>query len=359
MWTRQEIEQHSVDMRQFADFRQSTLDNGMRIVEAYNSSGLTFNILPDRGLDIWQAFYNGLSLTWCAQGSPYPPDMGQEWLRQFNGGLLVTCGLTHVGHPETDSITGQWRDIHGLYSRLRATNVSVSRQWNAGNQYVIELKGVVCESMLFSEQLRLERTYTLTLGEPAIHIHDLVTNVGDMPSPLMVLYHFNVGFPLVGAGARLHTPDEKVVPRDDRAVPGLDAWPEYNAATPQYAEQVFLHHVKADHEGMSEALLARNNLGLSIRWDTRTLSYLTQWKNTRQGIYVCGIEPGNCWPEGRNMARDSGRLVMIEPGESQEFSCSLTMLGSAEAIQACQQRINTLAQTGRAVQGCDVSGYPI
>ncbi len=179
-----------------------------------------------------------------------------------------------------------------------------------------------------------------------------------MSSPLMALYHFNVGFPLVGAGARLHVPYEKVVPRDDRAVPGLNRWPEYDAATPQYAEQVFFHHVKAGQDGTSEALLTRNNVGLAIRWDTRTLPYLTQWKNTRQGIYVSGIEPANCLPEGRSRARDSGRLVMIEPGDSKEFSCSLTMLGSAVAIQNCQQRINTLMQTGRAVQGCDLSGYP-
>ncbi len=335
-WTRQEIEHHSVDMGQFADFRQSTLENGMRIIEAYNSSGLTFNVLPDRGLDIWQAFYNGLSLTWCAQGSPYPPDMGQEWLRQFNGGLRVTCGLTHVGPPETDAITGQWRDIHGLYSRLRASDVQVSRQWNAKNQYTIELSGVVCESVLFSEQLRLERIYRLTLGEPTIEIFDQITNLGDMPSPLMVLYHFNVGFPMVGAGARLHTPDENVIPRDDHAVPGLDRWADYDAASAQYAEQVFFHHVKAGQDGMSEALLTRNNLGLAIRWNTSTLPYLTQWKNTRQGVYVSGIEPSNCLPEGQNRARESGRLVMMEPGESREFSCSLTLLGDAKQPAAHQ-----------------------
>ena len=45
------IEQHSLDMRQFIDFRQSTLANGTRLIEAYNSSGLQFSVLPDRGLD--------------------------------------------------------------------------------------------------------------------------------------------------------------------------------------------------------------------------------------------------------------------------------------------------------------------
>jgi galactose mutarotase-like enzyme len=249
--------------------------------------------------------------------------------------LLVTCGLTHVGPPETDAITGQWRDIHGLYSRLRASQVSIKREWRDDNYYVIELSGIVCESILFGEQLRLERIYSLRLGEPTIKIADRITNCGDMPTPLMVLYHFNFGYPLVGAGTRLHTAHERVVPRDSRAVTGLDRWPEYEAATPGYDEQVFFHHVKADKDGESEVLLYRDDLAVVIQWDTRNLPYLTQWKNTRQGIYVSGIEPSNCLPEGRNAARSSGRLVMIEPGESREFWCSLMVL-----------------------QGCDLSGYP-
>ncbi len=105
--TREEVERHSLDMRQFIDFRQATLPNGMRIIEAYNASGLTFTILPDRGMDIWTAHYNGVPLTWISQGSPHPADFGQSWLRQFNGGLLTTCGLTHVGPPEKDDISGE------------------------------------------------------------------------------------------------------------------------------------------------------------------------------------------------------------------------------------------------------------
>jgi galactose mutarotase-like enzyme len=358
MWTRQQIEQHSVEMRQFIDFRQSTLDGGMRLIEAYNSSGLMFNILPDRGLDIWQASYNGKPLTWTAPGSPHPPDMGQEWLRQFNGGLLVTCGLTHVGPPETDAINGQWRDLHGLYSRLRASEVSIKREWHDDNYYVVQLSGVVSESILFGEQLRLERSYGLHLGEPTITIDDKITNIGDMSTPLMVLYHFNFGYPLVGAGTRLHTAHDKVVPRDARAVAGMDRWPEYDAPTPGYAEQVFFHHVKADEYGETEALLYRDDLAVAVKWDTRSLPYLTQWKNTRQGIYVSGIEPGNCLPEGRNAARSSGRLTMIEPGESREFLCSLTVLDKAEGIQGFYNRITDLQQTGGPASGCDLSGFP-
>src|SRR5215207_5289858 len=100
LWTREQFERHSVDMRQFIGFRPSTLTNGMRIIDAYSVSGLHFTILPDRGFDIWAADYKGIPLTWISQGSPHQPDFGQSWLRQFNGGLMVTAGLMNVGGEE-------------------------------------------------------------------------------------------------------------------------------------------------------------------------------------------------------------------------------------------------------------------
>src|SRR5262245_2437740 len=129
MFDRPTVEKHSLDMRQFIDFRQATLPNGLRTVEVYNGSGLTFTLLPDRGLDIWTAHYKGKPLTWISQGSPFPPDFGQSWLRQFNGGLMTTCGLTHAGPPETDDQTGEIRDLHGKFTRLRAGSLQINGGW--------------------------------------------------------------------------------------------------------------------------------------------------------------------------------------------------------------------------------------
>ena len=90
-----------------------------------------------------------------------------RWLRQFNGGLLTTCGLTHAGPPEKQPITDGGRDLHGLYSRLRANEVAIRGAWG-GESYVMDLTGVVSESTLFGEQLRLKRTYRLVLNTPII-----------------------------------------------------------------------------------------------------------------------------------------------------------------------------------------------
>jgi len=345
------LEQHSVDMRQFIDFRQVTFENGSRIVEAYNSSGLTFSVLPDRGLDIWTAHYKGIPLTWISMGSPHPPDFGQNWLWQFNGGLVTTCGLTHAGGWEDDAITGEKRGLHGNISQLRAYHVNVQGEWSH-DHYAMTLSGVISEGRLSGEQLRLHRTYRMSLGQPVIEIEDRVQNRGDRPAPLMLLYHINLGYPLVRAGARLHTPSHAVYPRDEVARPGFDRWPDYDAPTAQYPQQVFFHHLNANAEGVSRIALAQDDFGLEVEWDTSTLPYFTQWKNTCQGMYVSGVEPGNCIPEGQNAARDHGRLVHLEPGEDQTFRVRLAVLDGAEAVQCCLAEIYELRHSGSPVSGC-------
>jgi hypothetical protein len=366
-WTRALIEAHSVDLRQFIDFRQSTLPNGMRIIEAYNSSGLTFTLLPDRGMDIWTAHYKGIPLSWISQGSPHPPDWGQSWLRQFNGGLLTTCGLTHVGSAEVDDITGEQRGIHGNYTRLRAENIHIgesgfSRQADIDGETYLELSisATVYDAALFGTQLRVERTLWQS-NHPDIGIADVITNVGDQPVPLMLLYHFNLGFPLIQAGAKLHTAHQRVYPRDSAAAAGYDGWQTYEAASPGYPEQVFFHHLHGRNTDSSWATVlvtnAEEDFGLSLEWDGAWLPYFTQWKNTRQGMYVCGIEPGNCIPEGQNAARNNGRLQMLPPGETVETYLRLAVLDGIQGIQQGKALLARSQETGTPLKNVNLDNY--
>lgn len=356
-WTRETIERHSLDMRQFIDFRQSTLPNGMRIIEAYNGSGLTFTLLPDRGMDIWSAHYKGIPLTWIAPGSPFPPDFGQSWLRQFNGGLLTTCGLTHVGPPENDAVTGEHRDIHGDYTRLVAQNIRIDE--DKQQFYELTLKATIYQSRLFGEQIRVERTFRQRLGQPNIHLTDHITNMGDAPILLMLLYHINIGFPLISAGTKLHTPHQQVYPRDAEAKMGFDSWELYQAPQPNYAEQVFFHHLKTDETNRTSIILTNSaeDFGLQVVWDAGTLPYFTQWKNTRQGIYVCGVEPGNCIPEGQNAAKCNNRIVMLEAGQSLETSCSISVLEGTAAVQDHKNWLLQLQGTGKPIPKCTLEDY--
>ena len=351
---RDALARHSVEPRQWMDFRQATLPDGQRIIDATNSSGLAYTILPDRGLDVWTATYNDRPLTWISQGAPQLPDMALPWLQQFNGGLIVTCGLTHAGVAETDPETGEFRDLHGQYSRLRAVDVAVDRS----DPGALVLRGAVAEAKMFGVQLRLERRFTLRLGDPAIYLSDRVTNRGDQPAPLMVLYHVNMGYPLIAEGARFDTPHAAVYPRDAEARKGYVSWAEYAGPVPRYNEQVYFHHLK-QRDGQTRALIGRDNFGLLFEWDPAQMPYLTQWKNTREGIYVSGVEPGNCIPEGRNGARASGRLQMIEPGESRQFDLTLRVMPDAEAVRAARDAIAVLHEQGEPVSGVDLSDFSV
>jgi hypothetical protein len=343
----------------------------MRIIDARSASGLAFTLLPDRGLDIWSAHYKGIPLTWISPGSPHPPDYGQTWLQQFNGGLLTTCGLAHVGPPEMDEVTGVRRDLHGNYTRLRAQDVHVDTDSNfwinkteAGDshhRYELALNATIYESSLFGYQYKVQRKIWISLHQPNIGIADFVTNIGDQPAPLMLLYHINVGYPLVQAGAQLVTPHEHVYPRDAAALAGFDTWSRYEAALPGYAEQVFFHKLMALRQENAHVQIlltnAQEDFGFQVTWDTSTLPYFTQWKNTRQGIYVSGIEPGNCIPEGQNAARRNNRLQMLQPGESVETYVAMDVRDGSETVKACKAGILETQRDGHPLSACHLDDY--
>jgi hypothetical protein len=350
------LEQHSLDMRQFAGFRQFSLPNGLRALEAYNTSGLRYTILIDRGLDIWAADFRGTPLTWIAPGSPFQPDFGQKWLAQFSGGLLTTCGLIHVGGPEQDDATGEFRDLHGWYTRLRAADVAVTSAWEHGD-YLTRLTAEVVEGYLHGYHLRLKRTYELSLTAPEIRIRDLVTNAGDTLAPLMFLYHFNMGYPLVRAGTEFRTASQ-VYPRNDDARRGYDRWHVYDGPGVGRPEEVFFHHVRAQNDQTEVALVTGASLALSLQYSTANLPYLTQWKNMRSGMYVHGVEPGNCIPEGLNAARKTGRLHWLEPGETRDFGqIVLRVCDDADDVHALSARIDTLRREGLPVASCVLTDY--
>ena len=353
----QELARHSIDWRQFMDFRPATLENGIRIVEAYNSSGLHFTLLPDHGCDIWQASYKGIPLTWLSQASPKRPDYGQSWLQQFNGGLLTTCGLTHAGPPETDPQSGASRDLHGPYSRIPARIRAIEQHIDDQGHVTLTLKAEAVQNALFGEQLLLERSYRMTLGQPAIEIQDCVTNLADTPSPLMLLYHINLGYPLIQDGARLHIPS-KVYARDAIAEAALDHWASYEAPQPQFAEQVYFHQCITDDSLIASAVIESDSLGMVISWDTHQLPYFTQWKNTRESRYVAGIEPGNCIPEGQNAAQENERLQWLAPGESQNFTLRIEMIETPDLISSIAA-VSQIASSGTPVERCKLNIDPI
>ncbi len=328
-WTRSELLAQVGDLSQVAGIRLAEWsdgnERGVRVAECRTGSGLAFTILLDRGMDLGPAEFRGTSLAWhSANGFAHPmfyEPTGVGWLRTFGGGLLTGCGLTHLGAPDHEE---QDLGLHGRLSHLPARRVNTGETWD-GDECIFWVEGQMRQTSVFGENLTLTRRVAINLGQNVIAIRDVVENFADAPSPLMILYHLNLGFPLLDASGYLVAEPHPVRARDPIAAAGLDAWHQLQSPTVGYHEQVFYHDLPADTNGWSRLAYVNPNLGLLfvIRSQPAQLPNLIEWKMMGHGTYVLGLEPANCLVEGRSKERARGTLQFIQPGERREFDLEI------------------------------------
>lgn len=327
-WRRDQLLAHVGHMSQLGGVRSFEMNDGWergnRCLEVRNGNGLMFRVSPDRGMDISYAEYKGVPLAWRSPNGDaaphyYSPE-GSSWLRVFPGGLFVTGGLTHFGSAGEDE--GNPLGLHGRASSIPAAQVAVSEEW-VGDDYLCTIKGEIRESTLYGENVKLSRTIRSVMGEPVIRLRDTVVNEGFYPVPHMILYHFNLGFPLVSEHSRIDVQalDRRLVL--DHAGTGLDDWDKFEAPQPAYADRIAYVKPKPDPQGWGEcaviapALLDGRDLRASVRFQTNRLPYLYNWKTCSRGAYIFGVEPANCLGiNGRKEARENGTLPSLQPGES-------------------------------------------
>lgn len=326
-WSRDELRRYAGRMEQLAGIRAVEHTDGRargsRGLEVWTGSGLAFHVMADRALDISSCSLNGRALGWLSPGDEAHPaffePQGLGWLRSWGGGLLSTCGLDHFGSPSED---GGSFGIHGRIGNLPAEQVSYRTYW-ADDEYRLEISGLVRQTRPFGENLLLRRRISTALGASALTIDDEVINEGHEPTPHMILYHFNLGFPLISPATELDLPISKVTPRTERAAAAMDRHLQLQPPTPGFQEEVFIIEARGDTEARATARITNreNGIAAQLSWGTDTLPYLMQWKMMGEGMYVLGVEPGNTGTlEGRAEARRLGMLVELAPGESRHYS---------------------------------------
>jgi hypothetical protein len=310
------------NLSQIGGCRHYTLSEGwgrgMRATDINTGGGLQFTVLPDRGLDISLASYKGMNLVYLTcngetHPSYYEPE-GIGWLRTFAGGLLTTCGLTHLGPPCNDE--GDELGLHGRYSTLPVKQLSDLSDW-VGDEYHYKVRGIVEEGFLFGKKLRMDREIFSVCGQNKIRITDKITNFGNAASPYTILYHMNFGYPLLSEEAEFVIDPLETTPRDVDAAPGIKEFRNFIKPQQFYKEQVFFHTMKGDQHGETAVTLKNKKVGVAvnIKFNINQLPYITQWKMMGIGEYVLGIEPSNVKCKSRKTLRVENALPMLQPGE--------------------------------------------
>lgn len=295
--------------------------DGMRLLQVRNGKGLEFTVTPDRCADISRLCFRGMNMGYfspCGYVAPaYYDDKGDGFLKSFYSGFLTTCGLTAVGTPCEDA--GEVLPLHGTVSHIPAEHV----YWEA-DETEIRIHARICDERIFSHKLILNRTIICSLQENKFTIKDTIVNRGDTESPVMILYHMNMGYPLLSEKAVVKIPSVSVVPRNERAVQGLDSWSEMLPPQKQFEEQCYYHSF--DHKGRASIFNPEIGQGLEITFDADSLKCFTEWKMMGQRDYVLGLEPGNCTPDGRDRVREAGDLTVLAPGECVSYEVQVAMM---------------------------------
>ena len=331
---------------QVGGIETAVLDNGAgrgtRIAWVNTGAGLRYKVVIDRGLDIADAQYNADSLAWISHlGVIAPaarPYRGIEWLQGFGGGLLTTCGLDHVGGPESDA-TGE-RGLHSQYSGIPATIESIIQPDPAAGLLDMQITGVIKQSQPLGAQLTLRRTIAGRLGEAVIRIDDEVINTGNIPAPHMLLYHMNLGWPLVDEGVDIcwqgaWTSREG----DDKARIFREGLPFKKGKPPLQdhvgsGEEAAFVDIAADSDGLCHCGIHNRRLGMAlvIEFKKSELPWMTNWQHWGPGEYVVGIEPGTHPPIGQSRARQNGSLIMLQPNERRHYGITVRIHDQPNAI---------------------------
>ena len=302
--------------------------DGMRLFQVRNGSGVEFTVSADRCADISRLSYRGVSLNYMGVGGyagpSYYDDRGDHFLKTFNCGFLTTCGLTNIGIPQKDN--DEDLPLHGTIGNQPADQI-----WYTADEETIRIHAHIPDMHIFRQKLELERTITCPVGGNTMIIHDRVRNIGSRTEPMLILYHMNMGYPLLSENSVVRINSGEVIPRTKHAAEGINSWDKMLPPTAGFEEQCY-YHMFGQQRACAKIFSPDAGVGLAIRFDPTQLPYLTEWKMMGEKDYVLGLEPMNATLDGRKGLRESGQLPYIEAGQERVFEVCVEFFNSREAF---------------------------
>ena len=295
--------------------------DGMRLYEITNGKGMELTITPDRNGDITRLRCAGVNLSYmspCGYAAPAYYDMtGSNWLKTFTAGFLTTCGLQAVGIPCVDA--GEELPLHGSIA-----NIPCEHSYWTEDEEKIHVYMVTKDEVIFGRKLVLRRHIDISKTENAFVVCDEIENTGDRKEPLEILYHMNMGYPLLDEHSQVTIPSVQVVPRDEHAAEDIENWMNMEKPQAGYQERCYYHKFENGH-GFAEIYQPKIPCRLAIRLDSTELDGFVEWKMMGVRDYVLGLECGNCYPDGRDVMRQMGMLKFLEPGEKKSYMFQITI----------------------------------
>ena len=274
---------------------------GLKFTEV-NNGRLRFLLNESKALDISQLWFNGMNMSFLSKNG-LSAATDTPFSRSFEGGMLYTCGLDSVGDRKG------FRP-HGSFHNIPSKIISAE----ADGKF---LKIVACteDTALFGKNLIMFRTVGTEIGSGTLSISDRLVNRGTDTEQYCLLYHVNLGFPMLDEGVKIISDTLSVAPRTERAAKmqghrTVFLPPEDNAEECCY----FITHKSPEITAINEKM----KIAFTLKYSSDTLPCFVQWNSNASGDYALGLEPSTTFLDDRFSFSE------IRPDEEKEFNLLLT-----------------------------------
>lgn len=333
------------NVHQVGGITSATLNNGpgrgSRIAQVNTGAGLRYTVALDRGADLVEAHHNQHALAYLTQNRTKPPSHAvhrdAEWLVNWPGGLLTTCGPEHFGHPREEA-TGP-SPLHGRYSNQPAEVEMLVNPDPHQNKHEMLISAITRDTRGYGPNLEVRRMIQSVLGENRIRLFDQTTNRDPVPNAFGLLYHMNFGWPLLDEGSRLILSGR------------IDPWPDAMQEAPLPDDVDGYKHVlgpqadwadksrgciitpEADDQGNAHVGVMNESLQLAVEiaFPVRHVPRVMVWQHYAPGMYVCGMEPMVGTPFGA--ATEPEHALTLEPGETRPTEVLITVHSDPESLR--------------------------
>lgn len=303
---------------------QNGRGDGMHFLYVRNGLGLDAWISLDRAADVSRVTYKGKNMGYfspCGYVAPaYYDSNDLGFLKSFTAGFFTTCGLWAVGSPCNDE--GEDLPLHGTVSNIPAILNAIEESEEA-----LTITVTVNDWVIFGRKLTMKRKYIFSYKENYFTVEDKVTNEADEESPYMIMYHCNMGYPLVSENSRIVIPNSDITARNEHSKENIET--AFQVEKPQvgYEECCYYYDVK-EKDGSARVGIYNSDIesGVVLSYDKTNLPCFTEWKMMGNKDYVIGLEPGNCLPDGRDVMRNKGILKFLKPEESCETAVKFSFI---------------------------------
>ncbi|BDU40062.1 DUF4432 family protein [Vibrio nigripulchritudo] len=312
---------------------QDGRERGVRVVEMRSGSGLEIEVIVDGNGDLGRLTYQGKTLSWhtpqglCSPWQMNPESSNGQGFLQGVGGLLNTCGLDHIRQPDTETRFNVDSDKHynAVYPLHGGGAFQPAILRGYGVVEDVDVPYVYCETEFTQTiplvtTLKLQRRIEMEIGRNKITLSDKVINVGRHASSHMMLYHFNLGLPLIAPGSHIDIPNRQLIWQSFEHNP-LAA---YSPPEPNSLDKLSIFK-NMGHKAKAAVISPELGLFLSIDYDSVELPYCQVLRMDAPGHYGVGIEPCTTGYRNRKEAFDKGEMAILERGESRTYSISLTL----------------------------------